>query len=123
MDFEPIYSLEATYNDFLDICREIVDITTRKLYPQTVRDLTTKEQQELVDRVNQQVDFEFNRKPELHGLPLVVNGDGLMYLADGCDILGAEHITEGEVITGYLDTACVLPIPTYECVLLGDNSA
>ncbi len=54
-------------------------------------------------------------------MELNITGDGLMLVSIGGDILGAENISHGDMLTGTLDDVCVLPVPTVECLLMSDD--
>lgn len=84
--------------------------------------LSDQEQQGLVDKVNPYVRFELQQRPELQALPLLITGTGMLYVSDlEGNIMGAETVTEGDLVTGKFIDACVLPIPTIECLAVSDG--
>ena len=120
MDFEPKHSIEVEFKDFLDICQEIVQLAVKRLLPNSISDLPKDEQQELVDVIDRQINFEFARKPELKGLPITVTGYGLIYIADENETIATEIVDERYIVTGLLDAPCAIPIPTLESIKLSN---
>lgn len=125
MDIEPKEpNLEAQFRELLDVCEEIRALAVKRLSPKTFFELNTDEQQLQIDRLNDHMAFEFARRPELKGLPLLVSGYGLMLIADGSgEVIGGETISDGDSITGTLDDIWFYPVPTLECVKLGDGES
>jgi hypothetical protein len=106
---------------FTWVCRDIVQRYAGHDDPAIVMAMTEEQQQALVDRINPHLAFELSQTPELHDVPLKVTGYGLMFVADaGGEILGAETVSHGDVITGTLSEAWACPVPTMESVQLSD---
>ena len=105
-------------------CTDIIATHSGSRDPDQVMGMTEDEQQALVDRINPYLAFEYAQTPELHGLPITISGYGLMFIADeGGEILGAETVSLGDVVTGTLGEAWACPVPTLESVQLGDTES
>jgi len=102
-------------------CRDIIERHAGLDDPVVVMAMSEEQQQALVDRINPHLAFEFSQSPELHDLPLKVTGYGLMFVSDvNGEILGAETVSDGDVITGTLGEAWACPVPTLESVQLSN---
>jgi hypothetical protein len=106
------------------MCRDIIGRYAGLADPEVVMAMSEDEQQAIMDRINPHLAFEFSQTAELHGMPLRIDGFGLMFVSDvGGEILGAETISDGDVLTGTLVEACALPVPTMESVKLSDSES
>lgn len=121
-DFEPKPSLETKFSELLDVCEEIRTFALKRIYPRTIFQLSDEEQQAHIDFLNDYMSFEFGRKPDLKGATLSVDGHGLMLLANSeGEVIGGETISNGDIVTSHLDDIWFLPVPTLECIQLGDS--
>lgn len=84
--------------------------------------LNEAEQQALIDKINPYLLFELAQTPRVKDLPVEVSGSGMMFISsDDGSILGAEQISNGDILTGVLDEVWAYPVPTAECLILGDS--
>lgn len=107
----------------LDALREIID-THSKALPSPIFNLSEDEQQQVVSKLNPYVDFEINQNAQLKGAILRVDGNGLIFISntDG-ELLGAETLSDGDLVIGELEDACVLPVPGLESVSLSNHDS
>ena len=101
------------------LIEECAQSILRKLMrsPQAVSEMDEVTQQSIVDQLNPYAAFELSQRPELTGVPLTIVGEGVLFVCDLTGtILGAEVISNGDVVTGELAEVCVLPVPTMDAV-------
>jgi len=105
---------------FFTVLRDLVTRHTQSLNS-PIFALSESEKQVVVDKINPYIAFELKQTPDVKGALLTATGYGLMLIStpDGT-VIGAEVISHGDIITGRLNDACVLPVPTVESLLLGD---
>lgn len=107
----------TSLRDLLHLCDETTRVHSRGLDPAMIMGLSELEQEALVDKVTPYLTFEFLQRPELHDLPLVVDGYGLVFVSDiGGTILGAETISGSDSLSGKLSEICAFVVPTLESV-------
>ena len=90
----------------------------------SVNDLTIDEQQVMVDHIDPHLKFEMQVSPDIYkGMPIVVNGSGafLAIQPDG-DFLGAQVMSDGDVIMGTVGEVQALTVPSLELVLGAGNN-
>ncbi len=121
-EFEHRDTIQARLNELSATCNEIIDRAVRELQPRTIFDLDKDEQQALVDRLNTYLSFEMRQMSDLKGVPVCVDGYGMMFAAADGVILGAEVMTGDAVVSGFLDDVWAFPVPTLECVRLSDSN-
>jgi hypothetical protein len=121
IDIPSTNSPDRALSVFTETCRDIIERHVGSVDPAVLMSMSEDEQQAIVDRINPHVAFEFSQTPELHNLPLLISGYGLMFVSDESGVvLGAETISDNDMIIGMLAEAWVLPIPTMESVQLSD---
>lgn len=113
--------LQRRLDELNATCTEIIDRAVVDLQPRTIFDLDKDEQQALIDRLNAYLSFELSQMANLKGTPVCVNGFGMMFAAADGVVLGGEVVTSDDVVTGVFDGVCALPVPTLECISLGND--
>lgn len=106
-------------HELQDMFATMTEITQRhaKSIPGGVFSLDEAAQQDLISAINPYCRFEFTKHPDVHNLPVTATGTGMFFLSDfEGNILGAEQLFEGDVITGHIKEVCVLPTPTIDCL-------
>ena len=88
-----------------------------------ISDLTAESQQILVDRVTPYLRFELAKAEGIWvGAPIVVEGPGGILAADSeGNICGVQDMRDGDTVTGIVDDASVLPVPSLECMRTPDD--
>lgn len=103
--------------DLLALCDDTTRLHSQGLDPTMIMSLSEPEQQAHVDKVTPYLTFEFSQRPELHDLPLTINGYGLVFISDTeGSILGAETLSGSDVVSGKLSEVCAFVVPTLESV-------
>ena len=110
-------SLHAFFRDMQEIVRRNADSIKSPLLAMSVED-----KQQLIDKINAYLAFELSQNPRIKHRTVTATGVGMMYLSasDG-QVLGAERISDGDVIRGAIDDLCAYSVPTAECLALADE--
>jgi hypothetical protein len=115
--------IEARVRALLSECEKIVDrhvqASSRPIF-----DLDEEEQEAVVDRVNAYIEFEFSQANIPPGTLIGIAGTGLLLVCDGSgNVLGAETISNGDLVYGEMTEMAALPVPTLACVMDSDDES
>jgi hypothetical protein len=126
MNYNHNRTLSDTELQLQDLFSALTDTAHRyvQALPVDVFALDELQQTDLVDKINPYFRFELGQYPNLHNLTLHATGTGMMFLSDlDGNVMGAETMTDDDVVTGDFTDVCVLPTPTIECLLAQEGES
>lgn len=115
------HNRQQELNDFFGVITEITQRHAMTL-GRSVDSLNEADQQKLIAALNPYLRFEMSQRQELVGTPIQANGDGMLYVSDlDGNILGAETLSDNDLVSGYVYDICALPTPTASCLALAGD--